>query len=117
MSMRELGSFLRPRSVARMSHRELACVGRTKLRHAQASSIAYAAIVSPAPGTRWVQPPMSVNTVNAALRRLGYARDEMTGHGFRAMAWHNFVDQLGFTRFSTSAACGKQVQFATLITE
>ena len=29
---------------------------------------------------------MSVNTVNAALRRLGYARDEMTGHGFRAMA-------------------------------
>ena len=30
--------------------------------------------------------PMSVNTVNAALRRLGYARDEMTAHGFRAMA-------------------------------
>ena len=30
--------------------------------------------------------PMSVNTVNGALRRLGYARDEMTAHGFRAMA-------------------------------
>ncbi|WP_225204924.1 tyrosine-type recombinase/integrase [Novosphingobium huizhouense] len=30
--------------------------------------------------------PMSENTVNAALRRLGYASDEMTGHGFRAMA-------------------------------
>ena len=30
--------------------------------------------------------PMSNNTINAALRRLGYARDEMTGHGFRAMA-------------------------------
>ena len=30
--------------------------------------------------------PMSVNTANAALRRLGYARDEMTAHGFRAMA-------------------------------
>lgn len=30
--------------------------------------------------------PMSENTVNAALRRLGYAKDEMTGHGFRAMA-------------------------------
>lgn len=29
---------------------------------------------------------MSANTVNAALRRLGYARDEMTAHGFRAMA-------------------------------
>ena len=30
--------------------------------------------------------PMSENTVNAALRRMGYAQDEMTGHGFRAMA-------------------------------
>jgi integrase len=30
--------------------------------------------------------PMSENTVNAGLRRLGYASDEMTGHGFRAMA-------------------------------
>ncbi len=30
--------------------------------------------------------PMSENTINAALRRLGYSGDEMTGHGFRAMA-------------------------------
>jgi integrase len=30
--------------------------------------------------------PMSDNTVNAALRRLGYSKEEMTGHGFRAMA-------------------------------
>jgi integrase len=30
--------------------------------------------------------PISENTVNVALRRLGYSRDEMTGHGFRAMA-------------------------------
>ena len=29
---------------------------------------------------------MSENTLNAALRRLGYASDEMTAHGFRAMA-------------------------------
>ena len=29
---------------------------------------------------------MSENTINAALRRMGYAQDEMTGHGFRAMA-------------------------------
>jgi integrase len=34
------------------------------------------------PGTR----PMSENTINAALRRLGYTGDEMTAHGFRAMA-------------------------------
>jgi integrase len=30
--------------------------------------------------------PMSENTVNAALRRLGYSKEEMTGHGFRSMA-------------------------------
>jgi len=30
--------------------------------------------------------PMSENTLNAALRRLGYASEEMTAHGFRAMA-------------------------------
>ncbi len=30
--------------------------------------------------------PMSENTINAALRRLGYSGDEMTAHGFRAMA-------------------------------
>lgn len=29
---------------------------------------------------------MSENTLNAALRRLGYASNEMTAHGFRAMA-------------------------------
>lgn len=30
--------------------------------------------------------PMSENTINAGLRRLGYASDEMTAHGFRSMA-------------------------------
>lgn len=30
--------------------------------------------------------PLSENTFNAALRRLGYDHDEMTAHGFRAMA-------------------------------
>lgn len=29
---------------------------------------------------------MSENTLNAALRRLGYSSDEMTAHGFRATA-------------------------------
>jgi integrase len=29
---------------------------------------------------------MSENTINAALRRLGFAQDEMTGHGFRSAA-------------------------------
>jgi len=30
--------------------------------------------------------PMSENTINAALRRLGFDKETMTGHGFRAMA-------------------------------
>lgn len=38
------------------------------------------------PGLRTASRPMSENTVNAALRRLGYTGEEMTGHGFRSMA-------------------------------
>jgi len=38
------------------------------------------------PSIRTPAKTMSENTVNAALRRLGFASDEMTGHGFRAMA-------------------------------
>ena len=30
--------------------------------------------------------PMSENTATAALRRMGFGADEMTAHGFRAMA-------------------------------
>lgn len=38
------------------------------------------------PGLRSHDRPMSENTINGALRRLGYEKDEMTGHGFRSMA-------------------------------
>lgn len=38
------------------------------------------------PTTRSAARPMSENTINAALRGMGYSSDEMTGHGFRAMA-------------------------------
>jgi integrase len=38
------------------------------------------------PSLRSGSRPMSENTVNAALRRLGYSADEMTGHGFRSLA-------------------------------
>ncbi len=38
------------------------------------------------PSTRSSSRPMSENTVNGALRRLGYTKDELTGHGFRSMA-------------------------------
>lgn len=38
------------------------------------------------PSLRGASRPMSENTVNIALRSLGYSGDSMTGHGFRAMA-------------------------------
>jgi integrase len=38
------------------------------------------------PGARGRGRQLSENTLNAALRRLGYAKDEMTAHGFRAAA-------------------------------
>lgn len=54
------------------------------------------------PSVRTGDRPISENTINAALRRLGYSNDEMTGHGFRAMAstclneqgWHPDVIEL-----------------------
>jgi integrase len=38
------------------------------------------------PSGRSFDRPMSDNAILAALRRMGYAKDEMSGHGFRAMA-------------------------------
>lgn len=38
------------------------------------------------PGVRGRDRYMSENTVNAALRRLGYGKTDLTGHGFRSMA-------------------------------
>ena len=38
------------------------------------------------PSIRTVMRPISENTLNAALRRLGYGQDEATSHGFRATA-------------------------------
>ena len=38
------------------------------------------------PSIRTRRRPMSDNTINAGLRRLGYTTDKMTAHGFRAMA-------------------------------
>lgn len=38
------------------------------------------------PSLRSGSRPMSNNTINAALRRMGYGKEELTGHGFRSMA-------------------------------
>jgi len=49
------------------------------------------------PGARSSDRPMSENTVNAALRRLGYGKDDMTGHGFRSMA-STLLNEQGWNR-------------------
>ena len=36
---------------------------------------------------------MSENTINLALRRMGYTNEEMTGHGFRSMASTSLNEQ------------------------
>ena len=41
------------------------------------------------------QRPMSENTVNMALRRLGFERETATAHGFRAMARTMATERLG----------------------
>ena len=38
------------------------------------------------PSIRTHSRPMSNNTILAASRRMGYTKEEMSGHGFRAMA-------------------------------
>jgi integrase len=40
---------------------------------------------------------MSNNAILAALRRMGYDKDEMTGHGFRAMA-RTILDEVRHVR-------------------
>jgi integrase len=48
------------------------------------------------PSARTGERPMSDAAVNAALRRMGIAKDEMTGHGFRAMARTILDEVLGY---------------------
>ncbi|MBM3646074.1 MAG: DUF4102 domain-containing protein [Alphaproteobacteria bacterium] len=52
------------------------------------------------PSIRSAHRPMSDNTLNAALRRLGYGKDEVTAHGFRATA-STLLNESG--RFSVDA--------------
>ncbi|WP_345777377.1 integrase arm-type DNA-binding domain-containing protein [Lysobacter sp. MMG2] len=48
------------------------------------------------PSVRSPKEPMSENTINAALRRLGYDKETMTGHGFRAMA-STVLNEMGWS--------------------
>jgi len=47
------------------------------------------------PSPRTGERPMSDNGVLSALRRMGFPKDEMTGHGFRAMARTLLAERLG----------------------
>jgi integrase len=47
------------------------------------------------PSPRTGERPMSDNGVLAALRRMGFPKNEMTGHGFRAMARTLLAERLG----------------------
>lgn len=47
------------------------------------------------PSLRSAHRPMSDNAVLSALRRMGFTKDEMTGHGFRAMARTMLAERLG----------------------
>lgn len=49
------------------------------------------------PSARTGARPMSENTVNAALRALGYSNDDMTAHGFRSMA-STILNEEGWNR-------------------
>ena len=49
------------------------------------------------PSLRTDERPISENTINGALRRLGYGQEEMTGHGFRSMA-STLLNELGYNR-------------------
>ncbi|WP_198244532.1 tyrosine-type recombinase/integrase [methane-oxidizing endosymbiont of Gigantopelta aegis] len=49
------------------------------------------------PSIRTNTRPMSENTVLAGLRRLGYSKEEMTGHGFRSMA-STLLNEQGWNR-------------------
>lgn len=52
------------------------------------------------PSVRSVRRPLSDNTLNAALRRMGYGKDQVTAHGFRATA-STLLNESG--RFSPDA--------------
>ncbi|MCH9026684.1 MAG: integrase arm-type DNA-binding domain-containing protein [Proteobacteria bacterium] len=48
------------------------------------------------PGARSTARPMSENAILAAMRRMGISKQEMSGHGFRAMARTILDEVLGF---------------------
>lgn len=59
------------------------------------------------PSIRSSRKPLSENAMNSALRRMGYAKDEMVSHGFRAAA-STILNERGFNPDVIEAALGHQ---------
>ncbi len=76
------------------SHRS---VVTTSYRHSARTSTTHRKGRYVFPGAQHRDRVMSENTVNGALRRLGYSKGEMTGHGFRSMA-STLLNEQGWNR-------------------
>ena len=62
-------------------------------------------------GERAYDRAMSENTINAALRRMGYStKEDITGHGFRATARTILDERLGFDRAAIEAQLAHSVK-------
>jgi integrase len=59
------------------------------------------------PSIRSNKRPLSENSMNSALRRLGFTQDEMTAHGFRAAA-SSILNEKGYRPDVIEAALGHQ---------
>jgi integrase len=59
------------------------------------------------PSIRTNKKPLSENSMNSALRRMGYANDEMTSHGFRSTA-STILNERGFDPDVIEAALAHQ---------
>lgn len=71
------------------------------------------------PGAQSRKRPMSENAILAALRRMGYPKEEMSGHGFRSMAcWRaqplNPVPPPCHTARNGSAPCGFRYPYSAV---
>jgi len=61
-------------------------------------------------GERHHDRPMSENTVNASLRAMGFAADEVVGHGFRATARTMMAERLGLDESAIEAQLAHAVR-------
>jgi integrase len=59
------------------------------------------------PSIRAMDRPLSESAMNSALRRMGYAQDEMTAHGFRSAA-STILNERGFDPDVIEAALAHQ---------